>query len=169
MPTARAMKRETEYNRGRGDRRGDRASRRAGEKERRGERASTVGELLARSAVGSHGCAAYLHLLSPLFSLLLCRQPELARTTARTTALRAASSFLFSSPRVLLFQFLSLSLSLVALLASTRAQTVLSIQRFASSSRSFPFSLSPLRLAFLHVQQDVAAISERGRVYIRAY
>lgn len=48
------------------------------EKERRASR------LLARSAVGSHGCAAYLYLLSPLFSLLRRRQPEPPRRAPRS-------------------------------------------------------------------------------------
>lgn len=86
-------------------------------------------------------------------------------------ALRAALSFLFSGPRVLLFRSPSfrLSLSLVASRFDSRADRppLYPVIRFFFSSASF-FSFSR-RLAFLHVQQDVVAISERGRVYIHAY
>lgn len=73
----RAIEREAEYERGRADRRGAAATIEREPVEREREES----ELLARSAVGSHGCAAYLHLLSPLFSLLHRRQPEPPRRT----------------------------------------------------------------------------------------
>lgn len=64
---------------------------------------------------------------------------------------------------------LSISLSPVAASRSdSRADCPLYPGDSPLFSRPLPFSLSPCRLAFLHVQQDVAAISERGRVYIRA-
>lgn len=67
---------------------------------------------LARSAVGSHGCAAYLHLLSPLFSLLLLR---------RHWALSAARSSFLLGPACSSFDF-SVSLVLAAAISRLRSR-----------------------------------------------
>lgn len=98
-------------------------------------------------------------------------------STVRAPAVPHAGRRSSSDPRVLLFQYLSLSLS-----ASVSRTPIVSPSRSHSradsstspsnDSPSLPlvYFLSPsrsfsVRLAFLHVQQDVAAISQR--VYTR--
>lgn len=98
---------------------------------------------LARSAVGSHGCAAYLHLLSPLFSLLLLRRHWAlsAPRVRRSSSGPPCSSFDFSVSLVLA--------AAVSRLRSRADRLLLSIQQFAFSSSPFfsssslSFSLSP--------------------------
>ena len=125
-------------------------------KERRGERAArSLGSRFPRLR----------SIPPPSLASLFPSSPPSARTP-RTPNL--ASSFLFSGSRMLFFRSLSLSFSSLSLLASTRAQTVLSIHPIRLLFSSAFLSLFLCRLAFLHVQQDVAAISERGRIYIYA-
>lgn len=108
---------------------------------------------IAHSAVGSHGCAAYLHLLSPLSSLLHHRRsgsPPHSTPVVVPPRTPVCSSFDFS----LSFSLRpSLALPLSRCLGHTHGvdpSLLSSIQRFAffsstsSSSHPLPFSLSLL-------------------------
>lgn len=157
----RTIEREAEYDRGRGDRRGTAATI---EREPTGATAAVVERereeredcSLARQSVPTTAqhTSTFSRLSFPFFT---------AVSPNHHAALRAALSYLFLSPRVLLlFRSPSrrFSLRLARRPSPLSSYSPLLLVRF--------LSLFLRRLAFLHVQ-DVAAISERGRVYIHAY
>lgn len=122
---------------------------RAGRRGRRG-RAREIARI-AHSAVGSHGCAAYLHLLSPLSSLL--HQGDGPGPAARSTPVvvpprtRVCSSFNFSL-FLSFFLYTSVSRTLIVSRSPSHSRSLHPTIRLLLSSTSFlPLALSPTRVS----------------------